>query len=193
MPVGRLGAALTMTGTRLLQQRQHMQAEKYLLQALQLARAMQVPSVSVPQSMSTPVCVCICVCVCVRTCHCRFASVSIALSSVCASVPINIQTFLVACLHHGSYVYSSPATTYQGRKQHNQGSVTNSIFDGLAECGFFERPENFHNVRLLLSFQSPQRDSLTLSECVQMHTYIHILLCKHKRAHTSHTFIWASY
>jgi hypothetical protein len=48
MPVGRLGAALAMTGTRLLQQRQHMQAEKYLLQALQLARAMQVPSVSVP-------------------------------------------------------------------------------------------------------------------------------------------------
>jgi hypothetical protein len=108
-------------------------------------------------------------------------------------VPINIQNFLIACLHHGSYVYSSPATTYQGRKQHNQASVTNSIFDGLAECGFFERPENFHNVRLLLSFQCPQRDSLTLSVCVRMHTYMHILLCTNKRAQTSHTFIWASY
>ena len=39
---GKKVRALTATGTKLLQQRQMKQAEKYLLEALELARAMQV-------------------------------------------------------------------------------------------------------------------------------------------------------
>ena len=117
MPVGRLRAALTMTGTRLLQQRQHMQAEKYLLQALQLARAMQVLSVSL--SMSTPVCVCMCVCVCVRKCHCRFASVSLAPSfCLCRWVRVVLSQFVCAhehtkfpdCMLVASWVLCIPPT-----------------------------------------------------------------------------------
>jgi hypothetical protein len=46
-----------MTGTRLQQQRQHMQAEKYLLQALRLARAMQVLCFAL--FFTSPVCVCL--------------------------------------------------------------------------------------------------------------------------------------
>jgi hypothetical protein len=49
------------------------------------------------------------------------------------------------------------AAEEQARRHHNDAAVTNSIFDGLAACGFFDRPENFHDARLVGCASRAQR------------------------------------